>query len=141
MIWRIVSFAMAGIGAVLIVGTFTGARYAAFAGRTGIFLLGIALGVVTAGVASGLRRAPVALGCAGFGAVTVVVGAVVAAVVASVLPDVALSLAGAVLIGVFAALTCSVAYAVFDEGGPETVAPIAIANEAPVVGADEVQTT
>lgn len=135
MIWRLVSFAMAGIGAVLVVGTVTGEDYANLTGRTGIFLLGIVLGLAVSGVSSGVRRAPVRLGCAGFGVLAVVVGTLVAQAVAMALPDVALSLAGAVMIAVAAALTCSVAYAVFDEGEPAHLAAAPI--DAPFVGAEE----
>lgn len=141
MIWRLASFAMAGIGAVLVAGTVTGDRYAAFAGRTGIFLLGIVLGLVGAAVSSGLRRFPLRFGCGGFGAVTVIVATVAATVGSTVLPDVALSLGGAVLIGVASALTTSIAYAIFDEDGSELLAPNTIGSEAPNVGADEVEKT
>ena len=135
MIWRYVSFAMAGIGAVLVVGTFTGDHYVELSGRTGIFLFGIMLGLAVSGVGVAMRRVPVRLGCAGFGIATILVGAFVAEAAAAMLPDVTLSPSGAIMTGIAAALTCCVPYAVFDEAEPAqaAVAPV----DAPSYGAEE----
>jgi hypothetical protein len=136
MILRVVAYAFAGIAAVLLTGTVTGDRYALFTGRTGIFLLGIVIGLSVSAIRTLIGYSPRPLGCFGFGIVALAIGSGLAFVLGLILPDVEVSLTGAVVAGVFAAVTGSIVYAMFDEGGPAERPAIEF-MPAPAAGAEE----
>jgi putative membrane protein len=115
MVARLVAYSIGSIVAVLAVGTIFANDLVWYADERAVIIFGIVLGGLTTFVKPLLKILTLPISCLTFGAFAVVLNAALFWLAARVTPDLDVSLWGAILGGIFAAVINGVLFSVVDE--------------------------
>jgi putative membrane protein len=109
---KVVAYSIGSIVAVLAVGTIFPNDMVSYADQTSVLMFGVVLGILTTFVKPILSTLTLPISCLTFGLFAFVVNAALFGLAARVTPDVTVTITGAVIGGVFAAIINGVLFSV-----------------------------